>query len=67
MLTPYWDVGATPGKPPVSLWLSRMSRIHLRKKRSVFAKKVPVSVNTCVSAVQPSRSSRCGQSVGTER
>ena len=64
---PYWAVGATPGNPPASPCESRMSRIHLWKKRSVLAKKEPVSVKTCVSAVQPRRSSRCGQSVGMER
>ena len=64
---PYWAVGETPGNPPVSLWESRTSRVHLWKKASVFAKKVPVSVKTCVSAIQPRRSFRCGQSVGTER
>ena len=64
---PYCPSGATPGNPPVGLCVSRMSRIHLWKKRRVSAKKVPVSENTCVSAVQPRRSFRCGQSVGTLR
>ena len=44
-----------------------LEKITLAKKSSVLAKNEPVSVNTCVSAVQPKRSLRCGQSVGTER
>ena len=64
---PYCPAGATPGKPPRGSWLSRMSRIHLWKNAAVSALKAPASQKTCVSAVQPRRSLRCGQSVGTER
>ena len=64
---PYCAHGATPGNPPSGAWLSRMSRIHLWKKREVSALNEPASQKTCVSAVQPRRSLRCGQSVETER
>ena len=65
--SPYCAKGATPGNPPKLFWVSRMSRIHLWKNFIVLAKNVPVSANTCVSAVHPRRSSRCGQSVGIDR
>ena len=64
---PYWAKGATDGKPPSASRLSTMSRIHLWKNAVVSALKAPASQKTCVSAVQPRRSLRCGQSVGTER
>ena len=59
--------GATPGKPPRASCVSRMSRVNLWKNLDVSALNAPASVKTCVSAIQPRRSLRCGQSVGTER
>lgn len=42
-----------------------MSRSHLVKNAATSALSAAVGRKTCASASQPSRSSRCGQSVGT--
>ena len=64
---PYCARGETPGKPPRGSWESRTSRMNLWKNAEVSALKEPASQKTWVSAIQPRRSLRCGQSVGTDR
>ena len=46
---------------------SRMSVIHLVRNPYTSAAYTAAPTNTCVSPVQPQRSLRCGQSVGTLR
>ncbi len=57
--------GITWGTLPVSIWSAATSRSHFVKKPATSMLKAAVREKTCASPVQPSRSSRCGQSVGT--
>src|ERR671932_210126 len=57
--------GATSGKAPSGDWASSTSTIHLVKNAETSILKQAVRTKTCASPIQPKRSSRCGQSVGT--
>ena len=54
------------GTPSVGSWSSARSRSQLRQNASASNSVDAVAANAWASPVQPSRSSRCGQSVGTE-
>src|SRR5215218_3514682 len=59
--------GATSGKAPSGDWASWTSVIHFSKKAATSILKEAVRVKIWASPIQPRRSSRCGQSVGTLR
>ena len=59
--------GTTKGTLPSGLWSAATSASHFVKKPATSMLKAAVREKTCASPVQPSRSSRCGQSVGTSR
>ncbi len=59
--------GDTSVNAPVALCASRMSVVNLCENAARFALNEAVRQNTSASPIQPSRSSRCGQSVGTLR
>src|ERR1700761_2570278 len=59
--------GITCGTAPLLYWSAATSFIHLVKKLCTFILNDAVRENTCASPVQPKRSSRCGQSVGTSK
>ena len=59
--------GITCGTLPFGFWSAATSPSHLAKKPATSMLKAAVRANTWASPVQPSRSSRCGQSVGTSR
>src|SRR6201991_1818252 len=59
--------GITNGTLPLEYWSAATSFSHLVKKLCTFMLYDAVRENTCASPVQPRRSSRCGQSVGTSR
>ena len=58
--------GTTDETPPSSVWSISRSRSHDAQNDSESISVAAVALNACASPVQPSRSSRCGQSVGTE-
>ena len=55
-----------PARPAVGSWSIARSRSQLVQNASDSNSVDAVGANACASPVQPSRSSRCGQSVGTE-
>ena len=59
--------GTTKGTLPSSYWSADRSRSHFVKKPATSMLNVAVREKTWASPVHPSRSSRCGQSVGTSR
>jgi hypothetical protein len=59
--------GTTWGTEPFSFWSAATSASHFVKNPATSMLKLAVREKTCASPVQPSRSSRCGQSVGTSR
>ena len=59
--------GTTWGTLPSSYWSAATSPSHLVKNPATSMLNAAVGANTCASPVQPMRSSRCGQSVGTSR
>ncbi len=59
--------GAVSGISPVADWPARMSPMNRRVKASTSMLKAAASQKIWASPVQPMRSSRCGQSVGTPR
>ncbi len=60
-------LGLTSQKAPSGDWPSSTSTSHLVKKAATSALQVAVRMKTWASPIQPSRSSRCGQSVGMLR
>ena len=58
--------GTTDATPPSSVWSISRSRSHDAQNASESMSVRGGGANACASPVQPSRSSRCGQSVGTE-
>ena len=65
-LSPKTPLGTTYGTVPSRCCASRTSCIHFMKNPRTSAKYAAVFAKICVSPVQPSRSVRCGQSVGME-
>ena len=59
--------GTTWGTEPFAFWSAATSASHFVKKPATSMLKLAVREKTCASPVQPRRSSRCGQSVGTSR
>ncbi len=59
--------GTTKGTLPLAFWSAATSASHLVKKPATSMLKLAVREKTWASPVQPRRSSRCGQSVGTSR
>src|SRR5215204_2622879 len=59
--------GITKGTCPSGYWSAARSFSHLVKKADTSMLNAAVRQNACASPVHPSRSSRCGQSVGTSR
>src|SRR5476651_1332405 len=59
--------GETVVNSPFGLCASFTSTSHLVKKPDTSALRAAVGAKTCASPIQPRRSSRCGQSVGTLR
>ncbi len=60
-----YGCGAKSGNRPSLACASRRSAVHLVKNAAMSMFIAAVWLNTCMSPVQPNRSSRCGQSVGT--
>ena len=58
--------GTTDDTPSLSSWSSARSTSQLAQNACESNSVLAVGANACASPVQPSRSSRCGQSVGTE-
>src|SRR5690242_17002759 len=58
-------LGTTKGTAPLGSWSAATSPSHFAKKPETSMLNAAVGANTCASPVQPKRSSRCGQSVGT--
>ena len=58
--------GTTEGTPSTSSWSSARSRSQLAQNAWESNSVLAVGANACASPVQPKRSSRCGQSVGTD-
>ena len=58
--------GTTLGTPPASVWSASRSLSQLCQNDSACISVEAVAANACASPVHPRRSSRCGQSVGTE-
>src|SRR5690242_12607050 len=58
-------LGTTKGTAPLGSWSAATSPSHFAKKPETSMLNAAVGANTCASPVQPRRSSRCGQSVGT--
>ena len=56
--------GATSEKPPSGDWASTTSCTHLVKNEATSRFPVAVRTKIWASPIHPSRSSRCGQSVG---
>src|SRR2546430_5611293 len=59
--------GITWGTLPLAFWSAARSASHLVKNPATSKLKAAVGANAWASPVQPRRSSRCGQSVGTSR
>ncbi len=59
--------GITNGMAPLGFWSAARSPSHLVKKPATSMLNAAVGAKTWASPVQPMRSSRCGQSVGTSR
>ncbi len=57
-------IGASGGTAPLADCASVRSTSHFEKNAATSRLNAAVRTNTCASPVQPSRSSRCGQSVG---
>lgn len=59
--------GTTEATAPSSAWSSSTSRNHDNQNAWASTRVFAVAANACASPVHPRRSSRCGQSVGTDR
>src|SRR5476649_2120986 len=57
--------GETVENSPFGPCASSTSNSHLVKKAETSVLRAAVGAKTCASPIQPMRSSRCGQSVGT--
>ena len=58
--------GTTAATAPSASWSSSRSRSHDVQNDSTSKSVLAVGANACASPVQPRRSSRCGQSVGSD-
>src|SRR6478735_5352039 len=58
--------GTTDGTPITGSWSNARSRNQLAQNDCASNRVQAVDAKACASPVQPRRSSRCGQSVGTE-